>query len=164
MHIKFLCIGELILTPSNLVSVCSGEQLSLACSTDQSNYLRWTTLLPDIYSISGAIVRTIAKDFRTGQAGPAVEIDSTTDIRFFKNSAVNALPLRSTLQVNNVPAAFNGTRISCTEYGTTGLTSEVTISVLDINQFEGILTSCRLALDHNVLSFLSYTSTSAFYR
>ena len=120
-----------MLTPSNMVSVCSGEQLSLTCSINQSSYLRWTIQIPHIVD---TIVKTVAVDFLIGQAGSAVAIDSTTDIRFFKNSAIDALPLESILLINNIPAAFNGTRINCIEYGTTGISSELTISVVQINQ------------------------------
>ena len=125
-----------MLTPSNVVSVCSGEQLSLTCSINQSNYLRWTIQIP--HSINAIVhVRTVAVDFRVGQAELlAIEINSTS-IRFFKNSAINALPLESTLLINSVPLAFNRTIISCTEYGTTGITSDVAISVVEINQLQG---------------------------
>ena len=121
-----------MLTPANVASVCSGEQLSLTCSINQSNYLRWTIQVPHI--VDELIVKTVAVDFLIGQAGSAVVIDSTTNIRFFKNSAINTLPLESTLLINNVPTAFNGTRINCIEYGTTGISSELTISVIQVNQ------------------------------
>ena len=72
-------------------------------------------------------------DFLIGQSGSATEINNTT-IRFFKISAVEAFPLESTLLINNVSTTFNGTRINCTEYGTTGITSEVTISIVETSQ------------------------------
>ena len=121
--------GAVTVFPSGIASVCSGDSLELNCSTS-GNILEW----------SFGPTRTTSRYTRalstTNQPPEPISIDAARFI-FSRLSAANSLPLVSTLLINPVNMGLNGTKVNCTDVGTSE-TVTTTITIINEDWIEGI--------------------------
>ena len=96
-----------VLSPSEVTSVCPGEQLEFTCSTTL-DYIQWNVTV--FQPIPNSRESFLVSDILSTTVPLTVNM-----IRFTvaKNSTSGSRPLISTLSVANVTAALNGTMVNC---------------------------------------------------
>ena len=118
---------EVALTPSEVVSVCSGEQQAFTCITNVTSLL-WNITVPNHL----AVTRLITTD--SNVIIPIVV--STRSFNVARNSSTGTLPLASTLQMSNITSDLDGTKVSCTvsqeQMGTNGRVFSRQVTIIDI--------------------------------
>ena len=117
-----LGMGIALLSPRGVVNVCRGEELEVRCTID-GDLLQWrsATLIPNGFAV---------QEF--GLADTMRLINSTT----LTISRVSTSPLASTLSLNPVTEALNGTEISCQDLDSPNSTSMI-INVISNYVIEG---------------------------
>ena len=116
-------MGIASLSPRGVVNICRGEELEVTCTID-GGLLQWrsATLIPNGFAV---------QEF--GLADDVMhQINSTT----LTISRVSTSPLVSTLSLNPVTEALNGTEISCQDLDSPNSTS-VIINVINNYVIEG---------------------------
>ena len=117
IHASAGFVASINISPQGVANVCSGEELEVTCTID-GDLLQWrsATLIPN-----GVAVQEF------GLADDVVnQINSTT----LTISRVSTSPLVSTVSLNPVTEALNGTEISCQDLDSPNSTS-VTINVIN---------------------------------
>ena len=117
------------MSPSGIASVCSGDSLELNCSTS-GNILEWSFALTSTTLIYRRALST------TNQPPEPILIDATRFI-FSRLSAANSFPLVSMLSIDPVNMGLNGTKVNCTDVGTSE-TVTTTITIINEDWIEGI--------------------------
>ena len=118
----------LSISSTDVVSVCLGGQLSLACTINTS-FIQWNINIPHYpalitYLFSTNRVTNIPETFTINE----------TDFEILKTSNRGAVPLVSTLSITNVSVGLDGTLIQCMEVdGTMDPTLEVFSTVINIS-------------------------------
>ena len=103
--------GAVILSPSGIVTVCSGDQLELICTlTDPgSSLLEWRITSTTSISVQQAIEAATPSDQISHF------IVNSTSFTTSRISAQGQLPLVSRLLINPVTIGLNGTVVDCTD-------------------------------------------------
>ena len=117
------------MSPSGIVSVCSGDSLELNCSTS-GNILEWSFQLAPTTSKYTRALST------TNQPPEPISIDATR-FTYSRLSAANSLPLVSTLSIDPVNMGLNGTVLNCTNVGTSETVTTI-ITIINEDWIEGI--------------------------
>ena len=119
------------ISPSGIISVCSGDQLELTCTiTDSRSFalLRWNvTLIPENATTPKVYDRTISSSSPSDQTAHLM-INYTT-ITFSRISARNSFPFISRLLINPVSSSLNGAEINCVDAMTAESSPIVVINV-----------------------------------
>ena len=115
-----------MLTPSGEVSVCPGGQLSFRCSTNLS-FLEWNvTVVQSGIFLSEKLIVTSISLFDL----PFIVTPHSFNV--IRNSADGSYPLIATLTVDNVVAGLNGTRVNCTEIGSSLAETSTSVATIHI--------------------------------
>ena len=109
--------ADVQLSPSKVALICSEEQLSLTCRSNQSHILRWMITLPE-----GNVTYTRHVSTITGSI-PPLPIEIAGRIVTVHFSRQSADPLISTLSIDCTSSNFNGSEINCS----TADTSEIAV-------------------------------------
>lgn len=115
-----------MLSPSGVVPVCPGGQLSFICSTNLT-YLEWNITV----SQSGKPKSEQQLVTAVTQFGLDLTISGHV-FNIIRNSTLNSYPLVSVLTVANAVSSLAATKIKCTEMGLSSLVEE-TSSIAIIN-------------------------------
>ena len=125
--------GAVTISPSGVVTVCSGDQLELTCTiTDSDTFtiLRWNAT-----EITGL---DVAVDTSSPTNQTRHRMINSTNITFSRISSQNSSPLVSRLLINPVSNQLNGTQVRCVN-GITAQTSSVAVINVSIgNPIQGI--------------------------
>ena len=108
-----ICVeAEVVLSPSGVVSICVGKQLTFTCSTGRA-FIEWNvTVLQS--GVRSSRTRLVLTETRT--ATPLTNNMITFNIT--RISSIGSLPLISTLTVVNVTNDhLNGTEVNCADIG-----------------------------------------------
>ena len=103
------------LSPSEVASVCSEEQLSIMCKLNLSRVLRWMIILPER---NGTYSRTVP-DIGSVPSLPIQVADRTITVHF---SRLSTSPLISTLTIDSPITELNGTGIICSTVNASEMT------------------------------------------
>ena len=115
------------MVPQNeVVYLCPGEQISITCSTNNT-FLGWDIELN--FSQYGYYIRRYVSMYDSMSYYSSLLIRDTI-VNFTKNSERGALPLISTLIINNASANLNGTVINCTGLGV--YTERISVTVIHV--------------------------------
>ena len=119
-HASAGSVASINISPRGVANVCSGEELEVRCTIDGGLLLwRSATLIPNGFAVQ-----------EIGNADDVVrQINSTT----LTISRVSTSPLVSTLSLNPVTEALNGTEINCRDLDSPNSTS-VTVNVITSHQ------------------------------
>ena len=131
----FHIIGQLTLSPMSVASVCRvGAPLQLTCTADVQN-IKWNVLQTNEQGVLQEVTPVVK--FTTADANQMGEreIDSVT-FSFMRTSAQGALPLVSTLSIDSVGIALNGTVVRCSDVANQMISASTTIQVIDTSQSE----------------------------
>ena len=122
--------GWLLISPSEKVTTCKGEQIELICITN-ATFLRWTSLLQiEQERAIQTYSRYISHADETDQASTYAVTNSTS---FFVSRVSHRgnLPLVSRLLINNAIISLNGTKVNCTEVNAPeAMTASTTIDII----------------------------------
>ena len=126
--------GALVISPSGIVPVCSGDQLELVCNSTRSP-LEWRLNVPNVARVyrSG-----IASDL--SETGGEIQINSTT-ITFSRITNTNEVPLLSRLLIDSVNVSLNGTEVICEDV-TTLESASTTITIIPNNRKDLAMGRC----------------------
>lgn len=119
-------IGQVVLSPSGIVSVCHGEQLNFVC-TSQGGFLEWSFFAND-----GLIDRRYTRILSTISQMSQLMINQTV-FTFSRISGENSLPLTSRLSISPIGSGLNGTLVNCTDLATFN-TSSTIINVINVSE------------------------------
>ena len=113
-----------MLSPSGVALVCPGEQLTFVCSTNRS-FVQWNvTVFRSGQSISRTrLVPSVGAPFTS-----SVVVDMVP----FHITRVGSLPLTTTLTITNVSTDLNGTRVNCTDIGSSLAETSTSVSIIEI--------------------------------
>ena len=120
----------MMMSPSDVVSVCNGRQTEIECSTTET-FLRWNVTL-DQSKAKDLTITTFTRTISSLSVSPytsPVVINSTT-IYFNRTSMEGQLPLRSVLLFSPASNVFNGTLLTCMEL-TSSTSSTAVIHVVE---------------------------------
>ena len=132
IHVLFLCIGAVTLSPSGVAAVCSGDALNLMCTTT-GRFLEWSfSYIPENETAPLRYTRTLQS------SGPNhlqtfEEIIGSITFLYSRISAENILPVMSILSISPMRDGLNGIMINCTDLTTSYLESTV-INVVNENE------------------------------
>ena len=126
----FSC-SSMIVSPSGVASVCSGDQL-LTCTISGSS-LEWAFIL----TLDNAVARAYTKDLTTTTEAPEPLVINSTRFTFSILCPPNRLPLISILVINPVTVGLNGTGVNCTDLEMSE-TMSTNITTLTKDLIEGI--------------------------
>ena len=132
IHVLFLCIGAVTLSPSGVAAVCSGDALNLTCTTT-GRFLEWSfSLISENETAPLRYTRTLQS------SGPNhlqtfEEIIGSITFLYSRISAESILPVMSILSISPVRDGLNGIMIICTDVTTSYLESTV-INVANENE------------------------------
>ena len=124
--------------------LCPGKQNTLVCSTNHI-FLEWsvrTTSQP-----SQPEMRSISSSGQNPDNITTPIMVNSNSITFSRDSPQMALPLVSTMTIENVNSNLNGTMINCTGLNSSSVSSVVlmtTVHVIDINR--GMIKIIKLLL------------------
>ena len=122
--VLFQASGIVMMSPSDVVSVCNEDQLKIVCSTTE-NFLRWNVTLDQSKGLSiRTFTRTISSLSVSSYISPVRLIDSIT-IYFNRSSIEGELPLRSSLVISPVSNIINSTLLTCMELTSSNLSTAV---------------------------------------
>ena len=101
-----------MLSPSGVVSICMGEQITFTCSTDRA-FIEWNvTVLQS--GMRSSRTRLVLPETHT----PTPLRINTLTFNIARISPIGSLPLISTLVVANATSErLNGTEVNCTDIG-----------------------------------------------
>ena len=103
--------GAVTISPSGLVSVCTGDQLELICTNVTGSILEWRINVTSVAS------NRIYRRGITSEDGTDAQthrlIINTSVLIFSRISKENEIPLASRLLVNPVSDSLNGTEVTC---------------------------------------------------
>ena len=120
---------QLMLSPSGVARVCPGGDLAITCSIDRS-FLEWN--ITPSFTIPGQPYRTRLVSVSSPDLVLLVLNMISFDFSHSTHSNESSTTLVSVLSVTSVPDILNGTRVSCTDIGTSlteTSTSTVTVHV-----------------------------------
>ena len=107
-ELMLIMIG-VVISPFEVVSVCSGGQLELTCTVDGA-FLEWSFfLVPE-----GEVARRYSRILHSGSATSDLEVNSIT-FTFLRISAEGSQPVVSRLLIAPVSDDLNGTEVNCTD-------------------------------------------------
>lgn len=106
-----------VISPLNVVDVCSGHELELTCSV-QGDFLRWNS---DLFH------EITLQSFGQNDQRMVQQVNSVTVTTW----RVSASPLMSRLSINPVTNALNGTMITCVDLDSPNMTATTTIRVVN---------------------------------
>ena len=113
-----------MLSPSAVVSVCPGEQLTFVCSTNRS-FVQWNvTVFRSGHSISRTqLVASVGASFTS----------LVVDMVSFHIMRIGSLPLTTTLTItNNITTDLNNTRVNCTDIGSSLAETSSSVAIIKI--------------------------------
>ena len=103
--------GMLTLFPMMVAPVCRvGDPLQLTC-TASVEFIRWSIVVVNEHSMEEEI--TAIRNSLDSSLPPKERIINSTIFTFTRTSAEDVLPLISTLSINSVGIALNGTLVHC---------------------------------------------------
>ena len=133
-QLMLIMIG-VVISPTEVVSVCSGGQLELTC-TVPGTFLEWSFFL---VTEGETAARRLFRILHSGSATSDLEVNSIT-FTFSRISADGSLPVMSRLLIAPVSDGLNGTEVNCTDIVASN-TSSTRIKVIN----ESTMISSELA-------------------
>ena len=134
IHAMFCHSGMVILSPSGVAPVCSGDELELTCTTTR-NPLQWRfSVIRGDETTATEIRRSINS---IGPVTSNLTINSTV-FNFSRISAPNSMPVTSRLVISPVSNGLNGTVMSCVDVDS-GEVASTTIIVGERGALQGIV-------------------------
>ena len=116
-----------------MAPVCQAEdQLELTCITN-GTFVRWSFTVRNDQGRLQEYPRFISQDGTQQTHESQITVNSTT-FTFMRTSAQGSSPLTSTLVVNSVSSALNGTVVHC-EDAETSMTATTTIHLFDTSMY-----------------------------
>ena len=108
-QLVLIMIG-VVISPPEVASVCSGDQLELTCTVAET-FLEWSVfLVPEGETMARKFFRII----HSGSATSDLEVNSIT-FTFLRISAEGSQPVVSRLLIAPVSDDLNGTEVNCTD-------------------------------------------------
>ena len=120
-------IESVVLSPSDVASLCVGGRLVFTCTTNQS-IIRWNVTT----SQSGRIHTRTRLVSPTSQSTIPLLVNMNS-FNVTRNSSYGSLPLTSVLSIANVSVDLNETKVSCTGVGSS--TAEASTLVATVHVF-----------------------------
>ena len=110
------------MSPSPWALVCNvGDELEVTCDTTE-NFLTW-----NVKFITGnQITRTLSSTIRN----PERVVVNSTVFTFSRMSELGSIDLVSKLVISPVSQSLNGTKIVCTEVGTSAMMANATVYII----------------------------------
>ena len=98
-----------------------GDELEVTCNTNRG-FLTWNV----IFTAGDKITRTLSSTIRNPER---VEVNSTA-FTFSRTSELGNTDLISRLAISSVSQSLNGTKIVCTEIGTSAMMANATVYII----------------------------------
>ena len=114
----------------SVAPVCrAGEPLQLTCTASVESGIQWSVFRNNEQTVSDVLI-TIGS--ANNQRTP-ITVDSVT-FTHVRTSAQGASPLVSTLSIDSVSIALNGTVVNCGDLSNPMISTSTTIQIIDISQ------------------------------
>ena len=118
--------SRLILSPSEVASVCPGGRLIITCSTNTS-FIRWNVTI-----LHSGITHTRSRLVSRIYQSITPLLVNMNSFNVARNSSYGSLPLTSILSIANVSADVNGTKVSCTELGSSTAETNTLVTIVHV--------------------------------